>query len=90
MKVEDVTFNKQIVNMFTNPFMKKYTNFTTFYELRTSLTYPGSFPYVGAFTDLPLDIWNIHIDENTNFDSWENMQEVALKEYEEQKQEPSK
>jgi hypothetical protein len=85
MKVKDVTENNRIVEIFTDHFMRKYTNFASFNELRTSLTYPGSFPFVGSFTDLPLDVWKIHIAENTTFDSWESMQEIAIKEFEETK-----
>ncbi len=65
--------------LFNEPFMKKYTDFSSFEELLSA----GGFIVNSEddFKNIPDDQFDQHISKTTKFDSWEDMQSTAATVY---------
>jgi len=65
--------------LFTETFMKKHTDFTSFEELLES----GGFEVNSQedFESIPDDVFDKHIAEHTRFSSWQEMLDSAATEY---------
>lgn len=66
-------------DLFTDSFMAKYTNFSTFEELLSE----GGFTVNSQsdFESIPEDELDIHISKTTAFSSWKDMLEKATTDY---------
>lgn len=78
-KVEALNNQVSFNDLFTPQFMSKYTNYTSFDELLVAGGYIVNSP--DDFKAIPDDEFDSHIANTTKFSSWEDMKNVATKEY---------
>jgi len=75
----DSTHNVPFSELFPEPFMRKYTEHSTFQELLDSGGY--AVQSTEDFLKIPHEAWNAHIVKKTKFSSWDEMRKQAIGEY---------
>ena len=75
----DGTHSVSFEDLFTTPFMKKYTQFQSIEEFFSS----SSFNVTSQedFEVIPEEDMDAYVASNTNFETWENMLSKAAEEY---------